>query len=147
MSQLQKYAWFNLVAFALMVVVYVLIVLAHRDVAGRLQLWTSGVLGAMGFSALWALSISMIWRSRRGRVVRDEREVLIWQRATRIAYGIFWSLFVIACLALWGVGGSDKLIPASTFLYFLWGAWITFMVAQSLAIVFQYGREESHVTE
>ena len=147
MSQLQKYAWFNLAAFALMVVLYVLIVVAHSVASGRLQMVAPGVSGAMGFSALWALSISIIWRTRRGKVVRDEREVLICQRATRIAYGIFWSLFAIACLALWGGGGSDKLVPASIFLYLLWSAWITFMVAQSLAILFQYGGEHSHVTE
>jgi hypothetical protein len=147
MSQLQKYAWFNLAAFALMVVVYVLIVVAHRTVTGRLQLVTPALLGAMGFSVFWKLGISLLRRSGRGKVVWDEREVLIWQRTTRIAYGIFWSLFVIVCLALWTVGGSDKLVPASTFLYLLWGAWITFMVAQSLAILLQYGREDSHVTE
>jgi hypothetical protein len=147
MSRLQKYAWFNLVAFALMAVVYVLVVAAHRGGACGLQLWTTGILPAMGFSALWAVGIHIIRRGPRGKLASDEREVLIWRRATRIAGGIFWSLFVIACLALWKIGGSDKLIPASAFLYLLWGAWITIMVARSLAILFQYGREGSHATD
>ena len=116
MSQLQKYAWYNLTVFALMVVVYVLIVVVHNIGTGRLQLGATGILPAMGVSALWAVGIHIIWWSNRGKVARDEREVFIWQRATRIAYGIFWSLFVIACLALWTVGGSGKLVPATAFL-------------------------------
>jgi hypothetical protein len=135
MSQLQKYAWFNLVVFTVTTVVY----LALVPVMG----WGTataafGLCGFMGFGAF------ILRKNRPGKVVWDERENLIWKRSGRIAFGAFWGLFVLACMVPWFILGPKATISVNVLPDFVGGGFLTILVIQSLAIIILYRREVSN---
>src|ERR1700742_325301 len=90
MSPQQKYAAFNLAVAVFAMVAYFLLVpfIGPWRATGAF-----GVLGLCGVSA-WVLYRA----SRAGRVVSDEREQHIWQRATLVAKSVVWVGLIAAFL-------------------------------------------------
>ena len=99
MSTTPKHAWFNLV----------IVVLGTVAVAAL-----SPVLGIQraqgGFAVLGLLGLGpFLFRGRRGTVMSDERDELIRRRSVMIAYGVFWVVFVAACVSAPFFYGSRRL--------------------------------------
>jgi len=102
---LQKFAWFNLIVFAVTLALYLIAVpincwLTHRS---WLQAGAS-VSGVFGVLGVWGLSPFLLHSARRKRgELLDEWEDFIWQRAVRISMGIIWGLFVLVSMSIWCV--------------------------------------------
>jgi hypothetical protein len=125
----QKQAWFTLAVIGVTVVV----VAALVPLMGRGAMGGFGILGLIGLGPLF-------YRRKGGRVLTDERDVMIQRRAVVIAYSAFWLIFVAAGVLVpfvypesvpsWLVGAS------------VWGAFMLFMTVLSVATLVQYGRGE-----
>src|SRR6266404_2910925 len=103
MSQMQKFAWYNLavIALTLVIVFSFLPFLGYRAMGGL------GFLGFIGFGPLFFVK-------KAGQVIIDERDALIQQRSWILAYALFWVFFVLAAvfLSAWYYGW-DGAIPVS----------------------------------
>ncbi len=135
MSQLQKYAWFNLAVITLTTAVYLALV---PVVGWLLAMPAFGLYGFLGFGAF------ILRKNRPGKVVLDERENLIWKRSGRIAFGTFWCLFVLACMVPMAILGPNASISVNVLAAYVGGGMLTVVVTQSLAIIIQYGRGVSN---
>jgi hypothetical protein len=139
MSQMQKYAWFNLAVFAIAIIVYLILV----PIMGPLT-----ALSSFGVCGLWGFGGSLLKKKQRdGKIVWDEREDLIWKRSKRIAFSAFWGVFVLGEMIPWMIIGPGGSIPVNALPWYVFGGMGTVWVTQSLAILFYYGREASHVSE
>ncbi len=126
MSQLQKYAWFNLGVFGLAVVVY----LALLPLAGPI-----GAFGAFGVCGLWGFGALILKKNRPGKIVWDERENSIWLKSGQIGFGLFWAVFVAACMIPWFVLGSKATISVDVLPNFVFLGMGIVWVAQAVAIL------------
>jgi hypothetical protein len=97
----RKHAWFNLV----IVVFCAIAVISLTPVLGIQR--AQGGFGMLGFLGLGPL----VFRGKPGTVVNDERDEIIRGRSVMIAYGVFWVLFVAACVSAPFFYGSGGAIP------------------------------------
>lgn len=129
MSRMQQFAWFNLSVVVLSILVFLALVPFlgyHRALGGF------GFLGLQGFGYLFV-------RPKPGRVLTDERDHLIQQRAMMVAYSIFWVVFVLA--AVFGAPrfyGEDGTVPVKVVQLSVLGAWILVWTVYPIAILVQY---------
>jgi hypothetical protein len=138
MSQLQKYARFNLAVFGLAVAVY----LVAMPFIGP-----KAALGAFGLCGLWGLGARYVRRGRDGKPTIDERDQQIWQQSTVAGYSIFWLAFVAACMLPWFIAGPNGSIPVQVLPLYVGAGWATFMVVQSIVILVQYARGAGYASE
>jgi hypothetical protein len=150
LAPLQKWAWFNLVVFAVAAILYSICVplLArsfHRTLSDAAipSLGIFGVCGAWGFGSLFFID-----RRRRAKVPLDERENLIRQRAERTGMVMFWEVFVILCMSVWAVlsyGWHRTTLPVGFLPFLVFAGYIVLIVTQSVAILMQYKRSGNDV--
>ena len=133
MSVQEKQAWFILVVLALTVFVY-----AALGLAVGFHTWTAGTLGLFGFAGLAPL-IGLQER-RRGKIIYDERDLLIRQRAGIAAFGIVWLVFVAGMMAPLFLRGPHATITvaAADLALMVCVATVLLFTVQSLAVVIQY---------
>jgi hypothetical protein len=135
MSQLQKYAWFNLAVFGLAVVVYLSLV----PIMGPIPAFC-----AFGVCGLWGFGPAIVRRNRPGKIVWDERENAIWLKSGRIAFATFWVVFVIAAMIPWFILGPKGTISVNALPGYVFLGMGTIWVTQSLAVIIQYRRGVSN---
>jgi hypothetical protein len=139
LAPLQRWAWFNLSVFAFVVILYLSAVpffvwYRHMTLAAA----ALPSLGMFGFSGLWGIGD---WLYRRKKM--DEREELIYQRATSLGMAIFWQVFVFSCMGVWAIldlGYHQTKVPVGFLPFLVVLGFIVFMVPQSIAILVQYKR-------
>lgn len=155
---LQRWAWFNLIVFAIAVALYLMAVpffawhfhrtlvavsLPSLGVFGVLGLWG---FGQTGFGPLGGYnSYSTYFRDRRRRikVKLDEREVLINQRAATIGVVLFWEVFVLLSMGVWAYLSyvrHQATVPVGFLPFLVMFGFVVYMVTQSIAILVQYKR-------
>jgi hypothetical protein len=159
LAPLERWAWFNLIVFAIAVVLYLMAVpffewRLHLNLAISLQRASGsfGVLGLwgvgqMGFGSLWGYnntnSTYFFDRRRHTKVKLDEREIYISHRAAMIGIVLFWQVFVFLSMGVWAYLSyvrHQATVPVD-FLPFLVGlGGVVFWVTQSIAILVQYKR-------
>jgi hypothetical protein len=128
MSALQKFAWFNLAVIALVLV----------TVLSLLPFLGKGALGGLGFTGLMGLG-PLFFRRRPGKVLLDERDVLIGRRSWIAAYSLFWVVFVLAAVVLSAVVyGQDGAVPVSVVQLSVWFGFMLVYALASIAILVQY---------
>jgi hypothetical protein len=130
MSRMQSFAWFNLAVIGLTVLVIfsLLPFLGHRAMGGL------GFLGLLGIGPLF-------FRKKPGKVVTDERDLLIQLRAWIFAYALFWMMFVLVVVVLTPVVyGEDGAVPVSIVRVSVFWAVMLVYALGSIAILVQYGR-------
>jgi len=139
LAPLERWAWFNLIVFAIAVALYLMAVPFfayhfHRTL-------TAAALPSLGmFGVLGLLGIGDHICDRRKL---DEREALINQRAMMLGMQIFWLVIGLSCMGVWAVlsFGYQQTSVSVGFLPFLFVlGYIVFMVALSIAILVQYKR-------
>jgi hypothetical protein len=131
MSAAQKAAWFNLIVIVLTIVT----VAALSPRFGARAAGGFGTLGLCGVSGIFFLR-------RRGRVVSDERDVLINHRSNIVAYSVFWLAFVAAVMSAQPIFGDS--VPVNVI---QWSVWVSFMIVlgvQAIATLVQYGIGAPH---
>ena len=133
MSVQEKQAWFILAVLAVTGLVYGLLGLAMGFHTGTLG--TLGLLGFVGVAPLIGLR-----DRRRGKVVYDERDLLIQRRAGNAAFGVLWLAFVAGMMAPFFLKGPEATItvPVAGLTLVVCGAVVLFYTVHSLAIVIQY---------
>jgi hypothetical protein len=125
----QKHAVFNLIVASLALLGFVVLT-PHFGVA-RAQ----GAFALLAFTGLGPL----FYRRRGKRAVSDERDQMIFLRATQISFAVFWLLFVSGVLAAYTVlkdheqSFSIDLLPLV-----LWLGWIVLLVCHAAAILTLY---------
>jgi hypothetical protein len=124
----QKQAWYTLAVVGVTV-----IVVAALAPLGRGALGGCGILGLTGLGPLF-------YRKKGGRVLTDERDVMIQRRAVVIAYTVFWLVFIAAGVLVQFV--FPESIPSWLVGASIWGAFMLFLAVFSIAILVQYGRGE-----
>ena len=98
-----------------------------------------GGLGFLGILGLIGLS-PILFRKKRGQLGFDERDLLIYNRASLVAYSLFWVFFTAACMVPWLVLGRGAKIPVVVLPCMLAGGFVIVQLIQSIAILIQYGR-------
>ncbi len=130
MSRQEKHAWFNLAVLGLALIAYAVLV----PVLGPRP-----AIAGMGLCGLWGLGGFLFYP--RGRIVDilDERDLSIQRRATRIAHGTFWMLFVATCMLTWHFkrGGT---VPADILPLMVGAGMVVVIVVGSIATLVLYRR-------
>jgi hypothetical protein len=128
MSATQKFAWFNLAVIALALVA----VLSLLPFLGRGALGGLGFLGLLGFGPLF-------FRKKAGKVLVDERDQIIWQRAWALGSAVFWVAFVLAATVLSAmVYGQEGAVPVWVVRSSVFCGFMLLEAVASLAILVQY---------
>jgi len=98
-----------------------------------------GGLGFLGILGLIGLSPILFFK-KQGQLGFDERDLLIYNRASLVAYSLFWVFFTAACMVPWLVFGRGAKIPVVVLPCMLAGGFVIVQLIQSIAILIQYGR-------
>jgi len=96
--------------------------------------------GAFGLLGLSGLIPAVTHSDRRGNVLFDERDAMIQANSVRIAYAVFWILFVGASMGLWAIYEGQGTLPVQVLPLFPLGGWIVVTLTQSIATLVQYAR-------
>jgi uncharacterized membrane protein len=107
MNRAQKMALYNLIVILASLTITAVAVGILAIVYGMPK--ALGGLGFSGIAALIGLS-PILFRKKRGEVSFDERDLLISNRASLVAYSVFWVLFAAACMVPWFVLGRGAKI-------------------------------------
>ena len=139
LAPLQKFAWFDLIVFAVTVVLYLVAVplLAwHRHLTfGAASL---PALGMFGLCGLWGFGPLICDRRKL-----DERELLINQRAMILGMTLFWEVFVLSCMGFWADLSylrHQAMVPVWFLPSLVAVGAVVFYITQSIAILVQYKR-------
>jgi hypothetical protein len=132
MSPQQKYAAFNLA-------VAVFAMAAYFALLPFIGPWRAS--GAFGVLGLCGVSAMVLYRANRdGRVVSDEREQLIWQRATLAAKSVVWVGLIAAFLVALQTFGDKGQVSMQLLGLGIWWAFGIFLLVQSAVYLFLVAR-------
>ncbi len=137
MNRWQKIAWYNLIVI---VTVFTLSGVAIGTLAIIVGMpGALGGLGLLGFLGFLGLT-PIIFRKKKGglKIDFDERDQVIWMRATVGAYSVFWLVFTAACMIPWFIIGPKGTIPIYVLPAMLAGGFVIVQLIQSIAILIQY---------
>jgi len=138
MNRLQKMAWFNLIVISIALGLCVIAIGTLYYIFGLPMRGLIGGIGFLGITGLLGLS-PVLFRKKQGEVNFDERDLLIYQKATVVAYSLFWVLFTAVCMIPWLILKTGASIPVVVLPAMLAGGFITVQLLQNLAILVQYG--------
>jgi hypothetical protein len=95
--------------------------------------------GAFGLLALTAIG-PLFFRKRGGQTVADERDQMIFLRATQISFGFFWLLFVGGVMMLYYLPGGSGTISRNLLPLLVWLGWIALLLCHATASLILYRR-------
>ncbi|MFC1739489.1 hypothetical protein ACFL1G_10655 [Planctomycetota bacterium] len=139
MNRIQKIAWFTLIMLGLALglslaavsVLYFGFGLPIRRAVGGF-----GFIGIMGFLGL----TPVLFKKEKGKVDLDERDLLIHNTATIIAYSVFWVLFVAAAMIPWFIIGPKGTITVNYLPWMIFGGMFVVMLVKAIVTLEEYGR-------
>ena len=108
MNRLQKLAWFNLVVITTTIVVSTIATSIEINIRGYTTI---------GFWVFVVLLLPLrfkpyLFKGSQCKVLFDERDNLIKQRATVFAYTVFWWVFLISSFLLFLILGPRSSVPS-----------------------------------
>jgi hypothetical protein len=74
------------------------------------------------------------------KVIHDERDTLILEKALSFSYTLFWYVFVFSCFLLFFLIGPRNSVPVITIPLLAVGAGLFLKIANSIAILVLYSR-------
>ncbi len=132
MSAHKKHAWFNLGVAVSSILVY----FALWPLLGP---WRAmGAFGLLGFAGFGVFFYHKAKKS--GRVVSDERDHIIQQRAYTLATTVIGLSIIAAFLIVLRVVGEEGMVPIQGLGMFMWWAFSVFLIVQSLATLVLYAK-------
>jgi hypothetical protein len=142
MNKAQKEAWIGLLLVVPVWAVFgqLPILLIYVEGPSFLHLFSFGAATIVGgLSWVW-LVLSNRTRRRRAKMDFDERDMLIFIRATLAAYVVLWLYFVAACVFAWLYVAPDRSISVNVMPVVVVEGIAVFVFVQSVATLLQYGR-------
>lgn len=132
MQPQQRESWFVIILCGSSLVVFFIL----------LQFMTfERALGAFALLGFSGISPFLFYRGRKkGKVVSDERDIQIGQRAGMIAFAVMWVVFVLALVALLQIRGDQGSVPVPWCTALLFAAFFIMLAARALAILILYHR-------
>ena len=137
MNRWQKIAWYNIIVI---LVTFGITGISIGVLAIKYGFPKAlGGLGALGLLGLLGLSV-VFFRKEKAHVDFDERDQLIFYRATQITFALFWLLFTAICMVPWFIIGPNKTISSNALPIILFVTSIPLIFLQSLVTLILYGR-------
>ena len=137
MSPIQKESWGLVVAFAIAVVIFVILI----PLIGIKIAW-----GVLGLYALGALA-PVIFRKKRDAdiVALDERTKMIIEKATKAGGIAAFQVTLLSCLIPWGIYQyqGKEVISIVILPFVLFSGMIALWLTRAIAILVLYGRERT----
>jgi hypothetical protein len=135
MNRVLKYAWYQLIVILMATFV------TSATIGIILIYWPGKAFNALFPLALFAFVhfYSVFFPLRAGEIAFDERDKEIKDRATRIAFILFWYAFVLACLIPLLVKNNGA-IPVMYLGWSIFFAAVLLRITWSIAVIIQYGR-------
>jgi len=96
--------------------------------------------GAFGLLGLTGLIPLVTHTDQRRNVEFDERDATIQASAVRLAYSVFWVVFVGASMGLWAVYQGRGVLPVQVLPLFPMVGWMVVTLVQSITILVLYAR-------
>ena len=141
MNRVLKYAWYQLIVIAAAMIwagVFAWVVLTW---------WRQNEFSA--FIPLAPLALVHLYRVffplKAGQIAFDERDEAIMNRATKIAFIVFWYAFILSCIIPLIVIGNGR-IHVSYLGLMLFVLALILRIVWSVAVILQYGRTGSDDT-
>jgi hypothetical protein len=137
MNRYQKIAWFNLA------VITATILITSTAIAIEFHMRGYSEIGPFFVGILALLKATpFLFKKPQGqsKVVCDERDHLIRDRAVSFASTTFWFAFILSCFLLWFIVGPENSIPTITLPLMALGGVLLIKTVSSVAILVLYGR-------
>jgi hypothetical protein len=143
MNKRQKVARLQLIIIAVAALASVInsMFYMHRHGFTFSRAWWLGSGWPVVFCFFGVMLAPLFFRKKKGRVDFDERDLMIDNRASRIALGASYSFFMLACMAIWVSVGIDTPIPAYWLGRIILGGWLTTALVHALTTTICYAWE------
>ena len=140
MNTPQKNAWFSLLFVVPLWLIFgqLPILLIYLEGPSLLHLFSfaaSTIVGGLSWLLL------LIW-NRKAKREFDERDKLIFMRATLAAYTVLWLYFVGSCIYSWLSVAPERSVSVNAMPIVIIGGIVVFHFAQSVTTLVQYGWRE-----
>jgi len=150
MNTPQKNAWILLLFVAPIWLIFgqLPILLIYVEGPSFLHLFSfaaSTIVGGLGWLLLFFSNFSDRIRKKRKKVDFDERNKLIFIRATLAAYTVLWLYFVGACIFAWLSVAPERSISVNVMPIVIVEGIAVFIFVQSVTTLIQYGRVAKNV--
>ena len=137
MNRYQKIAWFNLA------VITATILITSTAIAIEIHMRGYSSIGPCFVVILALLKVTpFLFKKPQGqsKVVCDERDHFIRNRAASFAYTAFWYVLFLLCFLLFFIIGPENSVPTITLPLMAFGGALFIKTVSSVAILVQYGR-------
>ena len=133
MNRLLRYAWYQLIVISAATVITAAVTIVVAWFWPEKPTVLVFPLLLFGFVHFY----SMCFPLKAGEIAFDERDETIRNRATRIAFTVFWYAFILSCLIplILRFGGS---ISTMYLAWVLFGAGVLLRIVWSIAVIVQY---------
>ena len=142
MNRLQKISWFSLI------VIFATIIITTTGIIIEIHMRGYSKLGLFFMAPLILLRFNpFLLKKLKGqdKVVLDERDINVIERALAIAYKIFWYVFISFCFLLFLIIGPRNFVPTMTLPLMAIGGALFLKIVCSAAILILYGRANKGV--
>jgi hypothetical protein len=137
MNRQQKIAWFTLA------VITATILITSAAITIEIHMRGYSTIGPCFIVILVLLKANpFLFKKPQGqsKVVCDERDHFIRDRAVSIATTAFWYAFYLSCFLLWFIIGPQNYVPTITLPLIALGGALFIKTTAAVAILIQYGR-------
>ena len=138
MNRLQKISWFSLI------VIFATIIITTTGIIIEIHMRGYSKLGLFFMAPLILLRFNpFLLKKLKGqdKVVLDERDIIVTERALAIAYKIFWYVFISFCFLLFLIIGPKNSVPTMTLPLMAIGGGLFLKIVCSATILILYGKE------
>ena len=149
MSMNQKYAWIQLLIFAVVAISWLILFILN----GTIFYWqddsmkmTFYILSAIGFASLVLMNLIVSVLGGRGKLLSDERDKSIWRRASLWATGVSYTVVVTLLLVLAIIYMNQSVEAISVYfpLFIVIVGGVVLLLTQAITAIILYNRKVSH---
>jgi len=144
MNRLQKIAWFNLIVITTTIIVTTAAITIEVHIRGY------STIGWLFIGLMAPLKLTpLLFRKRHGndKVISDERDLYIKDRAFSFSNVIFWWTFILSCFLLWWFVGPKNSVPTLVLPLLAVGSALFIEIVCSISILVQYAKDGNNKNE
>jgi hypothetical protein len=144
MNRLQEIAWFNLIVITTTIIVTAAVITIEFHIRGYSTIgWLFiGLMAPLKFTPL-------LFRKPHDndKVISDERDLYIKNRAFSLSNAIFWWTFILSCFLLWWFVGPENSVPTLVLPVLAAGSALFIKIVCSISILVQYAQDGNNKNE